>query len=440
MRSADGHIDHADLVFHLAHHDAGLASVRGHPVQNAGRRAHGISAIEFHPGSGAAHSHGGVSAEHSVLRLSHGKRVGEGLEVGCAVFVAGARHIHVFFHHGLALLLELFDEHALQRLEADAHHVEGSAQGERVLRDFVARDIRQFRNGKRAKLHARSSGARLDRVGIVNARRARGEQVEVAIHGVLVQRDQQVNAVSHIGNFVRTGADGQKSVAAANNGLIGVVGVQMQSAAAEDLGEDVTGCGNTLAGGAANTDGEGFPHDSSPSEGFFVRVSQSRKAGLLSCVPPSIHPKPSYKLQGCMLSMRKAGISCRKNSSVFRRKTLSSAVAGVMNAVYQPEGRIDRILVWAVGPHAASPTLLKLNFCNARSYCTVKLHTFNVPPGVAFTLAPQWSRLVTVFCSVRKAKFRPTVCSVPPAGVTKMEYVCAVTLIASRKWNVLPPE
>ena len=28
-----------------------------------------------------------------------------------------------------------------------------------------------------------------------------------------------------------------------------------------------------------------------------------------------------------------------------------------------------------------------------------------------------------MFCSVRKAKFAPTVCSTPPGGVTKTEYV-----------------
>src|SRR5882672_4336849 len=32
----DGHVDHADFIFHLADHDAGFARVCGHPVQNAG--------------------------------------------------------------------------------------------------------------------------------------------------------------------------------------------------------------------------------------------------------------------------------------------------------------------------------------------------------------------------------------------------------------------
>ena len=40
-------------------------------------------------------------------------------------------------------------------------------------------------------------------------------------------------------------------MAAANDGLIGVVGVQVQAATAEDFGEDVAGRGNTLTGGAS---------------------------------------------------------------------------------------------------------------------------------------------------------------------------------------------
>src|SRR5262249_56388605 len=69
-----GHVDHADFIFHLANHDAGLASVLRHPVQDTGRRAHGIRAIEFHAGSGAAHRHGDVAAEHGVFVVGHGKR------------------------------------------------------------------------------------------------------------------------------------------------------------------------------------------------------------------------------------------------------------------------------------------------------------------------------------------------------------------------------
>ena len=72
----------------------------------------------------------------------------------------------------------------------------------------------------------------------------------MAIHGVLVQRDQQVDPVAHVGDFLRAGANGQKGVATADDGLVGVVGVQMQAAAAEDLRENVARSGNALTGGA----------------------------------------------------------------------------------------------------------------------------------------------------------------------------------------------
>ena len=61
------------------------------------------------------------------------------------------------------------------------------------------------------------------------------------------------------------------------------------------------------------------------------------------------------------------------------------------------------------------------------------MHTFNVPLGEAFTSAPQVSRLVTVFCVERKRKLEPTVCSVPPGGVTKIEYVCKGMFTMTRK-------
>ena len=44
-------------------------------------------------------------------------------------------------------------------------------------------------------------------------------------------------------------------MAAANDGLIGVIGVEMQPAAAEDLRKNIAGRGHTLTGRAANTYG-----------------------------------------------------------------------------------------------------------------------------------------------------------------------------------------
>jgi hypothetical protein len=50
-------------------------------------------------------------------------------------------------------------------------------------------------------------------------------------------------------------------MAAANDGLIGVVGIQMKAAAAEDFCEDVAWGSDSLAGRASDTDSEGLLHN-----------------------------------------------------------------------------------------------------------------------------------------------------------------------------------
>jgi hypothetical protein len=82
----------------------------------------------------------------------------------------------------------------------------------------------------------------------------------VAVHGVLVQRNQQIDPIPHVGDFLRTGANGKKCVPATDDGLVGVVHVEVQAAAAENLGENVTWGGNALTGRAPYTNGEGLPH------------------------------------------------------------------------------------------------------------------------------------------------------------------------------------
>jgi hypothetical protein len=82
----------------------------------------------------------------------------------------------------------------------------------------------------------------------------------VAVHRVLIQGYQQVDAVTHIRNSFGTCTNRQKGVAATDNRLIGIVGVQVQPTATEDLGENVARRGHTLTGGASNTDSEGLPH------------------------------------------------------------------------------------------------------------------------------------------------------------------------------------
>src|SRR3984957_18370001 len=124
MGSADRHIHHANLVFHLPDHNVGLASVGRHPMQHSGRRAHGIGAIEFHARGRPAHRHRGVATEHGIAGPGHWKRPGKRLEIRSRVVISGPCDGDVFSHDGFAFFPELLGQNLLQRLEPDAHHAE----------------------------------------------------------------------------------------------------------------------------------------------------------------------------------------------------------------------------------------------------------------------------------------------------------------------------
>ena len=82
----------------------------------------------------------------------------------------------------------------------------------------------------------------------------------MAIHAVLIEGNEQVDAVTHVGDLFRSRTNGEKCVAAANDGLIGVVGVEVEAASAEDLCEDVARGGDALSGCASDADSKGLLH------------------------------------------------------------------------------------------------------------------------------------------------------------------------------------
>ena len=84
MGRTDRHVDYANLVFHLADHDTCLAGMDRHPMENSRRRAHGISAIEFHACSRSSHGHRGVAAEHGIAVSVIGSGQANGLKFAVA--------------------------------------------------------------------------------------------------------------------------------------------------------------------------------------------------------------------------------------------------------------------------------------------------------------------------------------------------------------------
>src|SRR6185437_2155350 len=66
------------------------------------------------------------------------------------------------------------------------------------------------------------------------------------------------------GNFLRTCSNCEECVAAANDGLVGVVGIQMQPTSAKDFRENVAWRSYALTGGASDSHSERLTHTRLP--------------------------------------------------------------------------------------------------------------------------------------------------------------------------------
>src|SRR5437667_12482102 len=80
--------------------------------------------------------------------------------------------------------------------------------------------------------------------------------MQVPIHRVLIERDEHVDLVPHVADRAVAGANRQKSVAAADDRLVSVVGVEMQPAPRKDKRENVPSGSDPLAILTANADCE----------------------------------------------------------------------------------------------------------------------------------------------------------------------------------------
>src|SRR6266850_6096350 len=80
--------------------------------------------------------------------------------------------------------------------------------------------------------------------------------MQVAIHRVLIERDEDIDLVTHVTHGRIARANGQKRMSATDDRLIGVVGIEMEPTARKDAGENVPGGGDALAVLAANANRE----------------------------------------------------------------------------------------------------------------------------------------------------------------------------------------
>jgi hypothetical protein len=80
--------------------------------------------------------------------------------------------------------------------------------------------------------------------------------MEVPIHRVLIERNKDIDLVTHVPDSTIARANCQERMAAADDGLVGVVSVEMQPAARKDQRQNVSGGSDPLAVLAAYADCE----------------------------------------------------------------------------------------------------------------------------------------------------------------------------------------
>src|SRR5205807_9347724 len=123
------------------------------------------------------------------------------------------------------------------RLRFNPEQLESCAKSSGVDRQLVALGYFLHRHGAELDAVGRVSGR--DFIFVVNGARAALQQMQVPIHRVLIERNEDVNLVSHVADGSIAGANCQKGVAAANDRLVSVVGVEMQSGPSKDEREEI---------------------------------------------------------------------------------------------------------------------------------------------------------------------------------------------------------
>src|SRR5439155_20517995 len=91
-------------------------------------------------------------------------------------------------------------------------------------------------------------------------------QTQMPVDRVLIERNQEIDAIAEARHLIDTGANRKKSVPATNDRLIRVVRINVESAAREDLGKDIPRRRDTLSGRSSDRQSESTLHRWSPYE------------------------------------------------------------------------------------------------------------------------------------------------------------------------------
>ena len=133
----------------------------------------------------------------------------------------------------------------LQYLEVYAQQGNHRSHHHRVLYEAVAA-LGKLANRDSAEVAA-AGLARSDRVAVEQHPAAMADVALVAVHGVLIQAEQEVQLVAVAEDFLVANAKGEENVATADDGLVGVVGAEMQPTTHDDASENIAGSSYALA-------------------------------------------------------------------------------------------------------------------------------------------------------------------------------------------------
>src|SRR4030095_13898638 len=228
-------------------------------------RAHRIGTVKTHARRRSSHRQRLVAFEERQFFSGVGQRECERFEMRASIVVTGAGHADVFSDDGLPFSFELQSEDVFEDLELDADQAQHRRQSNGVLNQISSDVWRQLLHRKGTKLDAGSDLAGFDLVAVIENGRARLHQSEVPIHRVLIEGNQNVELVTESENRFIAGAKREENVAAANDRLVRIIGVQVQPAADEYSRQDIAGRGDSLTRCAADCNREiDFCHTESP--------------------------------------------------------------------------------------------------------------------------------------------------------------------------------
>ena len=370
---ADGHVGHGDLVLHLADHDAEFATVLGHPVEHSRRRTHGVRTVELDAGCRTAHGQRLVAAPHRKRFGPSGHRVSEGFKPVPSILEPVAGHAQVFVHHRLALPLQRQREAILEYGEVQPKQAGHGAEGNCVLDQLVAVFFGEIGDGEGTQLDSVPGVAGLDRIAVEDHPGPRAHYSEVTVHRVLIEAHEEVDLVAMGVNRPVAHPDGEKDVAAPDDRLVGVVGVEVEAAAHSDSCKYVAGRSDSLTGGTADAQREiktVAGHPMAPFRGW--RMTHA----LVHAMPlaPDVVP-----LQRNLLStnlLRTSGHSTRRSSCI------SDSLRCAAMAVYA-RGRDQTPIAdeRGVGPRSATERPPRPERCQSYASCLMTLpgHRFVGP-------------------------------------------------------------